>query len=173
MTTILAVDPGETTGWCLAEVHSGKPLEVLSVGQLNGAELLQEGMDLLYPDSQFAQERAVALALMQIVSEHQVEVLVVEDFVLRQFTTMDRAGIGPAQIAAMLEVWVYEIIASAEAHEAGVGAEVQMVLQDVASAKRVVTDERLKALGLWVRGLQHARDAIRHAELYRRRVSVG
>ncbi len=38
--------------------------------------------------------------------------------------------------------------------------------QMASAAKNAVTDERLRALGGWIVGKQHARDAFRHAELF-------
>ena len=44
--------------------------------------------------------------------------------------------------------------------------QVPYIMQTPAAAKRVVTKDRLRAFGGWVRGLEHARDALRHL-LYR------
>lgn len=44
--------------------------------------------------------------------------------------------------------------------------DVPVVLQTPSQAKTVITKDRLRALGGWVRGQEHARDALRHL-LYR------
>lgn len=42
----------------------------------------------------------------------------------------------------------------------------ELVMQQAVAAKRLITDERLKLLGWWVPGQDHARDALRHLALY-------
>lgn len=39
---------------------------------------------------------------------------------------------------------------------------VRLILQTPAAAKRKVTDDRIRQAGGWMRGQQHARDAVRH-----------
>jgi hypothetical protein len=56
----------------------------------------------------------------------------------------------------MLEVWRFEIGFDDCPH-------CRWYYQQPSDAKGVVTDARLRAAGLWVKGQQHARDAIRHA----------
>jgi hypothetical protein len=59
--------------------------------------------------------------------------------------------------------WSLELIGAARwiCHDTGQPFE----LQKPADAKRFVTDARLKHLGLWVPGEDHARDALRHLVL--------
>jgi hypothetical protein len=45
----------------------------------------------------------------------------------------------------------------------GVG---DLVMQQPRDAKRLFTDERLRSLGWWARGEEHARDALRHLGFY-------
>lgn len=43
---------------------------------------------------------------------------------------------------------------------------IPVVMQSAQIAKGFVTDDKLKAWGLWIKGQKHARDAIRHAVYY-------
>lgn len=67
---------------------------------------------------------------------------------------------GGAAVSLSAPVTIGRIIAWCEAHE------VRYVMQTPAAAKRLVTNDRLRAFGGWVRGFEHARDALRHV-LYR------
>lgn len=175
---ILGVDPGETTGWAvckfeikqtrrpLSEGDGISKLQVLAAGQLNGHDLISDGLDMTMPGAgNYSHHRAIVMALMQILAENKCNAIVIEDFVLRQFTTMDRAGIGPHGIINMLEVWLYDIMMPAGEWQGDV------VYQTPSQAKGVMNDQRMKALQLWQVGLPHATDAVRHCEVYRRKWS--
>lgn len=90
----------------------------------------------------------------------QVTDLVIEDFILRE-RTKQRNLLAPVRLTAGL---VQEVLRSDKL--------IGITLQSASDAKSVVTDERLKALGLWQVGQQHARDAIRHLALFLRRLTV-
>ena len=79
-----------------------------------------------------------------------LEEIVVEDFISRP---------GPAVNLSAPRV-IGRIMAWAEDNE------VPAVMQSPSAAKTVLTKDRLRALGGWVRGAEHARDALRHL-LYR------
>lgn len=76
--------------------------------------------------------------------------IVVENFISRP---------GPA-VNLTAPVTIGRIVAWAEENE------VPVVLQTPSQAKTVITRDRLRALGGWVRSQEHARDALRHL-LYR------
>ena len=76
--------------------------------------------------------------------------VVVENFISRP---------GPA-VNLTAPVTIGRIVAWAEVNE------VPVVLQTPSQAKTVITKDRLRALGGWVRSQEHARDALRHL-LYR------
>lgn len=158
---VMGIDPGETTGWAIGTIEPRT--EIAMFGQINGDELIAGGLDVDYPQEKYASYRAICLALMQIVTNEQVDVCVIEDFTLRQLTTTKAEGISPVRIGAMLCVWLYEIMPTER--------EIRVSWQTPAQAKTVVTDKRMKDLDLWVPGLPHANDAIRHVDLYRRRLA--
>lgn len=93
------------------------------------------------------------------------DLVVVEDFLLRQDVngkgkvgSVARSGLSPARISTALMAWL-EIME----WDASVG--VQFKLQSASNAKGVFTDVRLKDAGGWIRGAEHARDAMRHVLL--------
>lgn len=84
--------------------------------------------------------------------------VVVEDFVLRR-RTMTRDLLSPVRITAA----IYVLLAQ---HQWPMRVHLQS-----ASDKSVINDERLRALGLWVPGSTHARDAYRHLALHLRKLA--
>lgn len=86
--------------------------------------------------------------------------LVVEDFVLRggSMRSTRRDALSPVQVTGLML-----------GRMQGRGWVGKLELQSAANAKGVVTDARLKGMGLY-RGNDHVRDAIRHGVLYLRKV---
>jgi len=86
--------------------------------------------------------------------------LVIEDFILRE-RTKQRNLLSPVRLTAGLlqECLNWDRLCG-------------LTLQSSSDAKSVVTDERLKQLGLWQAGQQHARDACRHLALFLRKLTV-
>ena len=76
--------------------------------------------------------------------------IVVEDFISRPGAAVNLSA--PRVIG--------RILAWADEHE------VPVIMQQPSAAKTVITKDRLRTLGGWVRGNEHARDALRHL-LYR------
>lgn len=85
-----------------------------------------------------------------------VPALVLEDFQLQVFRR-DKVLLTPVQVA-----WAFLGLADGP---------VVSAWQSPSLAKTTVTDKRLKALGLWVPGRDHERDALRHLVLYMRQTS--
>jgi hypothetical protein len=92
----------------------------------------------------------IAAVLEGLHSLYGLDEIVVENF---------RSRPGPAVNLSAPRV-IGRIYAWAEENE------VPIVEQDPSWAKRVITNDRLRALGGWVRGQEHSRDALRHL-LYR------
>ena len=84
--------------------------------------------------------------------------LVIEAFVVGhgsgKMANADRSGLYPVRIASCLEGCLVRQIPPNG-----------IVYQMPSSAKRFMTDERLRAAGLWIRGSDHQRDAARHMAL--------
>jgi hypothetical protein len=116
-----------------------------SQGQLGGEEIVQ------------------AEILADMVVDECVDVVVIEDFVLYPGKEhyAGREGLAPVRITAYLEAILYER-----------GWEGNVKKYMASDSKRVVKDDRLRQLGLWVEGMQHARDAWRQVVLFCRKYRV-
>lgn len=188
--SVFAVDPGETTGWAWAVV-AYKELELVRSGDLAWSVLFgrllssgrfDSGQEAIYRGPFSASsagaalimnEAQTALALyIEILGLHersaaltggsvkQVTDLVIEDFVLRE-RTKARNLLAPVRLTAAL---VQEVLRDSK--------QMGITLQSPSDAKSVVTDDRLRALGLWQVGQVHARDACRHLALFLRKLTV-
>lgn len=161
---VMGIDPGVTTGWAMLEGEGAglSALTIVECGQLNGKELLSGvGFAADVPEGgMYREDRAVAMALYRLIDAYEPDAVYVEDFVLRPtgIGSSGRDGVSPLRIICFLECWLFDI----GVDERG---EFNYAYNTPADAKKVITDQRLKAGGLWVRGQQHARDAIRHAAL--------
>lgn len=139
---VLAFDPGGTTGWAVfgvwPEAMSDPAQKLLdsvafwSAGQFTGDE--DDQVDHM-------------IALVEAWPEEGD--IVVEDFILRQFT-MARDLLAPVRVTAAFK---YALRPRT------------FTRQQPSLAMRSVTDERLKAWGFWtpLKGQEHARDAVKHA----------
>lgn len=170
MMLVMGIDPGVTTGWAILDCGQDGEVGlsscvVVECGQLNGAELLKAGMADEVPEGgMYREDRAVAMALYRLIDAYQPDAVYVEDFVLRPsgIGSSGRDGVSPLRIICFLECWLFDI---GFADDDVVDYDPGLAYNTPADAKKVITDQRLRAAGLWVRGQQHARDAIRHAAL--------
>lgn len=159
---VMGIDPGGTTGWAIIGDDNGEP-ELEDSGQVNGEDIVDQGLDMNV-GGMYEFDRAQCLALMAIVMEWRPDLIAVEDFILRPTGNAQRAGLTPIRLIAMLEVWLFEVMPETEDWW-----EPDLVYQTASLAKTTITDDRLKRAGWWVKGMPHARDAVRHAALgYRR-----
>jgi hypothetical protein len=165
--TLLAVDPGETTGLMWIEFE---PEDLRTVRFADGGEAryYRELMDMgrigfreircwdLSQDSFLHAEWEVARKIVQGAARIRADRVVSEDFTLRA-GTKTRDLLSPVRL-----------VSSMFAELQRVALPVQLHLQDP-SIKSNVDDATLKRLGLWFEGMQHSRDAARHAVYYIRR----
>lgn len=145
---VLAFDPGGTTGWAVFGVWPeamADPAQKLlsnvafwSAGEFTGDE-----------DGQVDS----MLGLVEAWPEESD--IAVEDFILRQFT-MARDLLAPVRVTAAFQYGLRSLRP---------GNPRTYTRQQPSLAMRSVTDERLKAWGFWapLKGLPHARDAVKHA----------
>lgn len=152
MTSVMAVDPGGTTGlaWADCVCFAGGRLDrrfgnLVSHMQVGGPA--EEQVDEM-------------LALVQAV---QVSVLVIESFQLRPGAKRGDV-MSPVVVDAMLRYGLWKGMAGMR------GMDVAVYYQTASQGKSVMTDGRLRALGLWWPGEEHARDAARHLVTFVRRV---
>lgn len=115
-------------------------------------------------------ETLCALSVYSVCLEYQPELIVVEDFVLRGGQTHNpvRSGLSPDRVQAMLHALLLVDAAGSggsggSGGSAGVLGVGQIMWLSASMAKTTITDERLKYMGLYVKGKPHARDALRHA----------
>lgn len=161
---VCSYDPGETTGWCVWRA----PVATLigqgtrrtlarskwALGQIRASEAaLRAGegdsdmVDKMLEIGRWAYE--------EFVHEDDEFVFVYEGFKLRMMS-MDDNLLAPVRVNAIFRDRMR-------------GKGLQLYQQQPGEAKRVITDARLKEWSVYKPGMQHARDAERHAILFLRK----
>lgn len=76
----------------------------------------------------------------------------------------ERYVISPATLKMSRQTWSLEIVGALKylAHKFGA----RFVLQDAIGTKRVITNDVLRSLGWYERGMDHGRDALRHLAVF-------
>jgi len=186
--SVFAVDPGQTTGWAWCLLGHKEIRERGVEGSIAAALRARSGTQLAdrrwawgqIPCHYTGGTEAIGVdewqAAEQLISTMEmcgemgdrisggavpaITAVVVEDFVLRQ-RTMTRDLLSPVRLTAAFYVLMCQ-------HRWRFSVHLQS-----ASDKATINDERLKRLGLWAKGEQHARDANRHLALYLRKRRTG
>lgn len=165
--TVIAVDPGGTTGWSLISVHpeslitpEAKVLDNIHVHQHGQVDCGSHRGNLatsLHSGISTDGENSGVYDLAKFIRSWPVAAVVIEDFILRQ-QRKDRDLLSPVRITSALAYSMW--LTGRDYH-----------IQTPADAKSVCTDERLKEWQLYdpYGGLIHARDADRHAILFLRK----
>jgi hypothetical protein len=139
---IFAVDPGATTGWALA-----KDVDV--------ATLPNGDCDIDMIASEFAgDENQQAYDLWRITQQVWPCAVIIEDFIPRKLD-QSRHFLSPVRVTAKLEYLLWK-------------SERRWWKQMPALAMSTISDDYLRATGLWLPGHPHANDAQRHALTYTR-----
>lgn len=163
-THVLCVDPGESTGWCSLRWNRG----VYSIGAFGTARMTGAGHDWDPAERRLYDQ--VDKWLTEVTVDRGIDVLVLEDFVLYSaFTgrtpTADRVGLSAVRVSSCL-------LAVLHADEWS-GQVVRQSSSVVNGKSRLVSDDQLRAAGLWILpkqgGTEHVRDAIRHAVIWGRK----
>ena len=134
--TLLAFDPGETTGCCVFK--DGKPVEFRQLPTVNKKtrdyewSIIEEFIDEIKPD-------AVIIENYRIYA-HKLE----------QHSSSD---VPTLQLIGAIKYMLFK-------------RNIPYKLQMAQQAKGFVTDAKLKAWGMWDIGHKHARDACRHCVYY-------
>ncbi|WGH22066.1 RuvC-like resolvase [Gordonia phage MerCougar] len=175
--SIIAFDPGGTTGWSLMRLDPVKlldktvrPNDVVTRwchGEIDcgaqsgsaGTSAIAQGGDLGHSETGEAAGVFLCERLIRKVAGIPRTVVVVEDFILRT-QTKGRDALSPVRITGGLDQLLWE----------GKNVPYPLVKQQPSEAKASVTDERLKLWGFYDSGSRHARDADRHALLFLRKV---
>lgn len=173
--TLVAIDPGGTTGWAAVRMHREDVVGGLLLsasfweGRRDAASLFSGQVESLMsgvPSVHHGEQKAVARMqhIIQVIEEAGISAasalsdgsaacathVVVEDFIVRQ-GTMDRSLLSPVRLTSML----FDRLQSSD-------RTYTFHLQSPSDAKSTISDSHLKSLGLYVRGQEHARDATRH-----------
>lgn len=162
--TVIAIDPGGTTGWSLISVHP-ESLTTPDAKVLDNIHLHQHGeVDCgshrgnlgtsLHSGISTDGEFSGVYDLAKFINGWPCAAVVIEDFVLRQHR-MDRELLSPVRITSALGYCLWR--KGRDYH-----------VQSPGDAKRVCSDERLKNWKMYdpYGSLRHARDADRHAILF-------
>lgn len=153
--TVVAFDNGGVTGWAVWSVHPEALLDS-EVKILDNVENHTWGqIDARGPDA----EVACTKASVEVVRGWPGSAVLMEDFILQMFSK-GRDLLTPVRLNAMLDY----------ALEVELGIHVTH-RQMPSEAKTAITDERLKLWGFYSRagGMEHSRDADRHAILFLRK----
>lgn len=140
-----AFDPGGTTGWAVFGVHADA---------INDPEYrIIDNIEFWSAGQVFGPEASQSREMWELVEAWPDAHIVIEDFVLRKFTSA-RELLSPVRITARFE----------ERMEC-MGDKRPIIKQPGALAMSAITDERLKKMGLYnpLVGKEHARDAVRHS----------
>lgn len=140
---VLALDPGETTGWCLMQLVKGNS-DVLRAAEVRPSYCA--GQVLTSPV-----EHAVTI-LTKLIDEQKPDHIVYEDYKVYAWKTKDHSW---ASLHTPQLIGTIRTIAS----QKGIPTSCEMAQQP----KQFVTDEKLREWGIYLRGLKHARDAMKHA----------
>lgn len=172
--TIVALDPGGTTGWSLMRWD----LEALSKGSYSTPELIHFGLKewkhgqidcgtkagnlgtSLDAGISTSGEFAGARTIGGLLRREPEAVVVIENFILREFNK-GKDLLSPERLKAIIgyELWLNQ----------------RIYFTQTPSEKELFKNERLIQLGMYERagGMEHARDADRHALLFATRCAEG
>jgi len=150
--TVLAVDPGGTTGWSILSVRP-EALGDPKISILENITLWNHGQIDCLTD-----EIGGVQALVQVARAFPEAVLLLEQFVIRRFDQKEDF-LSPVRITAAFDYAVREAFGACTYR------------QQPSEAMTTCTDARLKEWGLYERagGMGHARDADRHGILWLRK----
>lgn len=154
---ILAIDPGGTTGWSLLVLRRTAGFSQDELLDTNQDICLNQKLNWWHGQIDCIRDQQLGVhQLKRIMDDWPTAAIVMESFFLRK----TRLGIDLSPV---------EIIAQIRGHLYYQGRTMHM--QQPSQAKTTATDDRLRLWGCYTSegGLQHARDADRHAILFLRR----
>lgn len=170
--TVIAIDPGGTTGWSVMVVHPealvDKDVPILTNllhrenGQIRAIPVPVGNAKPKVRELSLEERRCVRTIMQDVVIKWPGAACVIEDFILRE-RSMARELLSPVRLTSALEWAIDES-----------DLQISLDRQTPAEAKGTATDDRLKQWGLYSRagGMQHARDADRHAIVFFRRAKA-
>ena len=158
--TTVWVDPGGTTGW-----------GVLSVDPtvLVRSYPIEKGIEHWVCGDTHHNEDQMASEMLELYDLWDDAAIGIEKFVIRKFL-QHHEFLSPVRIRAKIEygLWLMEKWAAAE-DEREMGRPRTLWSQDPSLAKRTLTDDRQREVGLWEPGKDHKRDAMKHCYTFLQR----
>lgn len=149
---VLALDPGETTGWALFHdyrlLNAGQiPTGSVRLAYLNLYDLMLKTKtdECQIPSPAKIRDYPLSQQLHIAIEDYRVYGHKTDDHAWSSVHTIKVVGL--AELCAMLQGLPF-------------------TLRMAQHAKGFATDERLKQWNMWVKGQRHARDAVRHGALY-------
>lgn len=161
--TVIAIDPGGTTGWSVMVVHPEAltdpdvpilaNIEHWSNGQIGARPELLGAKNPSARELQAEERRCVKTLMRDVFLRWPGAAVVIEDFILRKMSK-SRDLLSPVRLTSALEYALMDEELEVTFHK-----------QTPSQAKGTATDDRMKQWGLYKRagGMQHARDADRHS----------
>ncbi len=138
---LLALDPGETTGWSIWDSHdNGTHYELESSGQLETWDKVNHTINPCVHN------------FNNMLMQWQPDYVVMERYAVYEWKAESHAwsDVPTLRIIGCMETFL--ILRQVPYH-----------MQTAQAAKNFVTDDKLKEWGLWKKGERHARDSYRHA----------
>lgn len=138
-------DPGGKTGWSIFGVHSDA---------INDPECrILDNIEFWSIGEYFGSDKSQAREMYELVEQWPTAKIVMEDFVLRKFSSA-RELLSPVRVCARFEGRMDQA-----------GDERPIIKQQPSLAMSAITDARLKKMGLYnaTIGMEHGRDAVRHS----------
>ncbi len=135
--TIVALDPGETTGFSVFQSDA------------SGVTLISAGQLKTWPMS------GAVYSLNDLIDLYKPDIIVYEQYAVYEWKTDDHAW---SQVPTLRVIGCIETLC--------IQKQILTHAQTAQKAKHFCTDEKLKAWNVYLKGLRHARDSIRHGAYY-------
>lgn len=146
---VFGIDPGVRTGLTELRVNTdmlGLPMaEILAAATWRACELSGQ---------ENSQVTAIVGAVSRACASGDHVMVSCEDFILTRMRSSSRDLLAPIRITAALRWALRQPVESGR---------IRWFSYSPADAKGIVTNERLRGWGAWVKGSDHSRDAMRHA----------
>lgn len=152
---VLGVDGGLHTG--VAIYDTGKTLVDNAAGY--------QDWSWQFEGDRWTGEAKQARLVVDLVLDHEVKVLCLEDFILLKFGGMQRSGLSSPRVIAMVDammVMEYGELYSEDVGILKVEGGVYRFSRQASVAKTTYTNARLQQIGIWKGISAHERDAWRH-----------